>query len=324
MAESGQAQAIPFADTAANLASDHDVLMCYQLLLGRDPENSHVIQEAKTQRLTSIFEAFVRSGEFANKVTRPFNQGEPLGHDAESLGPSTEQLVWLTHKLQLTRRAASAVKAARSWRALFAVLFTVPGFTPAAQPALPRLFGAVDSLVDGQVRGWCIDAAVPGRLVGLAMLADGEVVGRCECQLLRPDVQAAVGGDGRCGFEFEIPEHIRTRSFTLSAQNTESSAAVFGPLYVPASQTALADTVAALQERLGRLDSLMHQVAGALPDLAAELRQLAQALPAPPTEPSEPDRNTQDTDPNQSSNEQEASQQLGSSDRQLLPSEQAE
>ena len=75
MPEVSQAEESLFADTATRLAADHDVLMCYQLLLGRNPENSHVIQEAKTQPIRSILGSFLRSGEFAKHVSGPFQRG---------------------------------------------------------------------------------------------------------------------------------------------------------------------------------------------------------------------------------------------------------
>ena len=281
MADTIQGNALPFADSVSHLASDHDVLMCYQLLLGRDPEDSFVIQEAKTQQLRWIFEGFVRSGEFADRVSRPFAQGEPLAHDAESLGPSAEQLAWLKQILKLNRKTAFAVTAARSWRALFTVLFTLPGFAPASQPTPSQLLGAIDSLVGSQIRGWCIDFAGSGSVVTLALLADDDVMGHCECQSFRPDVQAALGGDGRCGFEFEIPEPFRERTFVLSAQEAKSGTAVLGPLHIPASQAALFERMAVLQDQMGQIETLMRQVAGELPSLMSEMRLLARTVPTP-------------------------------------------
>ncbi len=286
MAGTIQDNALPFADTVSRLASDHDVLMCYQLLLGRDPEDSFVIQEAKTQQLRWIFDGFVRSAEFADRVSRPFAQGEPLAHDAESLGPSAEQLAWLKQTLKLNRKAASAVTAARSWRALFAVLFTLPGFGLVPQPSPSQLLGAINSLTGNQVSGWCIDFAGSGSVVTLAVLADGDVIGQCECHLPRPDVQVALGGDGRCGFAFEIPEPLRERALVLSAQEAKSGTAVLGPFHIPASQAALSNRLAVLQGQMGQIDTLMRQVIGELPSLASEMRLLARVLSAPSSSPS--------------------------------------
>ncbi len=50
MADPDQPQELSFAGAADNLATDHDVMTCYQFLLGRDPE-VYVIQEANTQGL---------------------------------------------------------------------------------------------------------------------------------------------------------------------------------------------------------------------------------------------------------------------------------
>ena len=285
MADQNHGNELPFAESAGRVASDHDVLMCYQLLLGRDPENSFVIQEAKTQQLRWIFEGFVQSGEFDDKVRRPFNQSEPLAHDTETIGPSAEQLTWLKQSLKTSRRTTSAIMASRSWRALFAALFSLPGFTTEPQQTPTQLLGAVESLTGSQVKGWCVDAAGSASAVTLLMLADGDAIGRCECQLLRPDVQMMLGGDGRCGFEFDIPESLREQGFVLSAQDAASGVPVLGPLHMPTSSAALFERVAVLQDRAGRIDNLMRQVAGELPSLASDIRSLAAILSAPADSP---------------------------------------
>ena len=98
-------------------------------------------------------------------------------------------------------------------------------------------------------------------------------------------MQAALGGDGRCGFEFEIPEPFRERALVLSAQEAKSGMAVLGPLHIPASQAALSNRLAVLQGQMGQIDTLMRQVIGELPSLASELRLLASILSASASSP---------------------------------------
>jgi hypothetical protein len=164
------------------------------------------------------------------------------------------------------------------------VLFDLPGFTTQPHPAAPpKPLGAIDRLAGGTVRGWCVDVSGSGLPVTLAMLADGDVVGQCECRLPRPDVQAVVGGDGNCGFEFEIPQSHLERAIILSAKDATSGEPVFGPLHIPPSAVVLSDRVAALQGCVGRIDQMMRHVTDELTTLAGEANSLAKEIAVPVT-----------------------------------------
>jgi len=125
---------IPFTAAAERLSTDHDVLMCYELLLGRDPENSFVIQESKTQPVRRVMEAFLRSDEFANNVAGPFRRGARIAHDSLSRGPNAEQIAWLTMMLRLPDKLVMSLRDACDWKTLFEPLSETLGLLVCPAP----------------------------------------------------------------------------------------------------------------------------------------------------------------------------------------------
>jgi hypothetical protein len=75
----------------------------------------------------------------------------------------------------------------------------------------------VESIGNGLLEGWAIDADNTGRTVEVEVLVDGEVIGRTLANAYRPDLYAAGLGDGNCAFAMALPpsvtsfENVRVR-----------------------------------------------------------------------------------------------------------------
>ncbi len=115
-------QEFAFTEKAALFSTSMATITLYQVLLGRDPENSHVIEEAKAQRIDSLFQSFLRSAEFADFVIAPMKRGERLRHELTGPAPNSVQREWLTSLLVLPPARRESINTATSWREMFRAL----------------------------------------------------------------------------------------------------------------------------------------------------------------------------------------------------------
>jgi hypothetical protein len=69
----------------------------------------------------------------------------------------------------------------------------------------PR-FGACEALRQQAVRGWAIDLSKPDGQVELEVLIDGRPIGAIRTKDPRPDIARQFGGNGRTGFQYDLPE----------------------------------------------------------------------------------------------------------------------
>jgi hypothetical protein len=68
-----------------------------------------------------------------------------------------------------------------------------------------RIEGFVDGCVAGEIRGWALAPAEPGRRVHVVALCDGQVVAEALADLARADLLQDGRGDGRHGFRLKLP-----------------------------------------------------------------------------------------------------------------------
>ena len=113
---------LAFQARAGHPGDDYDVLMCYQIVLGRNPENSFVIEEAKTQSIATMMCAFLHSREFAGAVLARMREGGRLPHADLSSAPSAQQITWLAAQLVLDEAQQAQVRGVRTWEALVGFL----------------------------------------------------------------------------------------------------------------------------------------------------------------------------------------------------------
>jgi ADP-heptose:LPS heptosyltransferase/GT2 family glycosyltransferase len=212
--------------------TDFDVLMGYQLLLGRDPENSFVIADAKSSPVGAFIRALISSGEFQSSVIDRLESGRPMPHETAAIAPSRQQLDWLFRFITVPTYAETMLRSAPTWRHFLRVLLAVPGIplpparTAAAKPAEPQHTAAeadqgfvlvnlenpkpTDKLQPGSLiagSGWTI---APDDIAEIAILLDTQLLTHARYGLPRPDVARSFPHYrhvDHCGFAFtaEIP-----------------------------------------------------------------------------------------------------------------------
>jgi ADP-heptose:LPS heptosyltransferase/GT2 family glycosyltransferase len=229
-------EALAFTAQADAGGTDFDVLMGYQMFLGRDPESSFVIADAKSSPVGAFIRALLGSGEFQSAVVDRLAAGRPLPHETTSSGPSREQLDWLFRQVLLPPRAELALRGRQDWRDWLRMFISVPGVpaapgrvaaADAAKPALeavPVSDGFVliqierpkpgDSLHPGALltgTGWVI---APSDVAEVSVHLDDVLITHARYGLPRPDVARSFPHYrhvDHCGFSFsaELPPTLR-------------------------------------------------------------------------------------------------------------------
>ena len=124
-----------FRAAADALASDLDVLMGYQIFLGRDPENSFVISDAKASAVRGFIRGLLGSGEFQAAVATPLTRGQNLPHERVGAAPLPQHAEWLTAMLFLDATTERAIASAADWNGFWRALAALPGMPLTPQPA---------------------------------------------------------------------------------------------------------------------------------------------------------------------------------------------
>ena len=223
-ADAPPSPAFAFAPHAHGPGSDRDVLLGYQIFLGRDPENSFVIAEAKANPLRGFVTGLILSGEFQAAVPQALARGAPMPHERGGAAPSPDQLAWLSALVPAT--AASAIAGAPDWRGFWTGMLALPGFpgaaAPQAAPDAPAQVAADagfilinldqpkagDKLHPGalvQGAGWAI---APEDIAEIRVTLDDTVLAFARYGLPRPDVAR----------NFPHYRHVDHCGFSFSAQ----------------------------------------------------------------------------------------------------------
>jgi ADP-heptose:LPS heptosyltransferase/GT2 family glycosyltransferase len=223
------AQGLRFTPMADAAGGDRDILMGYQVFLGRDPENSFVIAEAKSSPLRAFITGLILSGEFQAAVLQAMARRVPLPHERNATGPSADQLAWLATLLVLpedVRTALAPPDAVLEWRAFWTTLTAMPGFPrgdEALAPAGPKVAAADagdgfvlitieqpkagDKVQPGSMlngAGWAI---APADIAEVTVLLDETELAPARYGLPRPDVARNFPHYrhvDHCGFAFAV------------------------------------------------------------------------------------------------------------------------
>jgi ADP-heptose:LPS heptosyltransferase len=119
---------VRYAPVTEKPGTDRDILLGYQIFLGRDPENSFVIAEGKSNKLRGFLHGLITSAECHGAVFIPLLNARALPHDRLAPGPTPGQIEWLLHVYDGDAGFAEAVRAAATWRELWRALSVVPDF----------------------------------------------------------------------------------------------------------------------------------------------------------------------------------------------------
>ncbi len=260
---------LSFTPAADAGSTDRDVLIGYQLFLGRDPESSFVIADAKNSPVGAFIRALMGSGEFQSAVLDKLAAGRPLPHEAASAVPSPDHLDWLFRYVRVPGRAETVLRAATSWGEWLRTIVAVPGFpnAPSRAGSAPDGVQAKDaadgfvlinvdqpkpgdrlapgSLIEGS--GWVI---APSDVAEVAIVLDGKLLTHARYGLPRPDVARRFPHYrhvDHCGFSFsaEVPPDIAPAGASVLSVSVRTLRGETGQkgvrLMLPEAQTAAAN-----------------------------------------------------------------------------------
>jgi GT2 family glycosyltransferase len=204
-------------------ASAIDITNCYRLILGRQPENSQVVDEKLGQDFADVVRAFLSSGEFADNVFMPMMTTSYWPPSLFGGTLDADLVAWISdrfladvdrdalepggswyqaQRLMLSRHTPAHAPDFAAWSAsLPSYMSALAG--RAASPA--TLVGAVDSLRGSVVSGWVYDPEAPDDPATVEFLIDGVVVHSVTASRYRADIVEAGLGAGIAGFRTELP-----------------------------------------------------------------------------------------------------------------------
>lgn len=202
-------------------ATAFDVVMCYQVFLGRDPETEHIVDVATRDPVRVHIRAFLSSDEFETEVLKRLRQGGRLPHERLGPGPSSAHLAWVARHLQLPAGERAALARLRGWDGLLTLICRAdgrdwgdrdnPALRLAEHVSMPRtvllrpdgdcVIG-VGEVCHEHLDGWAVLASDPRRPLDVEFGIEGEAIARQRAEGDRPEVALLFGGDGRAGFSF--------------------------------------------------------------------------------------------------------------------------
>jgi ADP-heptose:LPS heptosyltransferase/GT2 family glycosyltransferase len=127
-AEGTSASGIRYAPVTEKPGTDRDILFGYQIFLGRDPENSFVIADGKSNTLRGFLHGLITSTECYGAVLTPLLNARQLPHERISPGPAPAQIDWLLRLYDADAAFADSLRTAATWRDLWRALAVIPDF----------------------------------------------------------------------------------------------------------------------------------------------------------------------------------------------------
>lgn len=108
-----------FDSTAHDMVTDYDVVMAYEVFLGRHPESSSAIDYHKSATFSEMIAGFLASREFEDNVYNPLKFSRPVMRGDYKRPPSEDQLSWLLHYIVFSDKQKQALRSAESWSEFF-------------------------------------------------------------------------------------------------------------------------------------------------------------------------------------------------------------
>ena len=203
---------------AERQATALDVLMCYQVFLGRDPESDQVVALATREPVRAHFRAFLAAEEFQSVVRERLRHGARLPHERLGPGPSAAHLAWVARHLLLPAAERARLLALRDWPELVRLICradqqerddaTLRLAEHVALPGGVLLRPAPDCVIGVEpprpawIEGWAVRPGNPPCRLAVELGIEGGAVARQRASQARPEVALLFGGDGRAGFAF--------------------------------------------------------------------------------------------------------------------------
>ena len=124
------AKTLEFGPGADRLSMAYDVLLGYQIFLGRDPESSFVIHEKTGKPVFELVQDFVSCPEFQGRLARSLNEGTAAGRTDSTSELTREHIMWLQSVLSLSEKQSDLLNQATTWRELLEMLASELGGEP--------------------------------------------------------------------------------------------------------------------------------------------------------------------------------------------------
>ncbi len=264
-----------------------DIVNCYRLALGRDPESEAVVEDKLSQSKSGLLPDFFSSAEFDEGVRNDVPRGSPP-QPSLRLPPSAEIKTWAAGFAPLSPEGVKAVEIAESWAGLYRALFADESFiaqvlndtararNPAFVSALAareeleavsRIEGRIELITPHEIRGWALDRGNPQRRLGLELWIEGVFRAAVTCDRYRLELQERFGGSGVFGFALTRPPAPQGAGPLRAELREARSGAVIDVLQLPAVGAPPMDAASALRRELAEVRTLLARIEARLPDV---------------------------------------------------------
>ncbi len=267
--------------------SRRDIVNCYRLALGRDPESEAVVEEKLRQPKSGLLPDFFSSSEFDEGVRKDVIQGSLLQPGFRER-PTAEIKAWIAGFAPISPEGAQAVKSAENWPGVYRALFSDDVF--AAQilngaardinstfisalsareqvESISPIEGRIELITPHEIRGWALDAGDPDRRLGLELWIDGRFRGAVVADLYRRELQERFGGSGVFGFVTRRPSEPKGSGPVRAELREIRSGAVVEVFQLPSVQPPPHDASIALRRELAEIRALLTRIEARLPDV---------------------------------------------------------
>ncbi len=146
-----KAPVFAFRPAAGNALTDYDVVMAFEIFLGRNPESAAVIDYHKAKTFPGMMAGCLGSREFTETVVRPMRTGVKLRRGDYRGKPSVEQLAWLARYIVLDTAQLDSLEQAPDWAGFFQALHAIGG-VDLAQGAPEAVDDGVDGILERVAR----------------------------------------------------------------------------------------------------------------------------------------------------------------------------
>lgn len=279
--------------SATSFLNSQDIESCFQLFLGRSVgprDNPAALAEGSFDALLA---AILDSEEFREAILAPVLLREPLPQAKIAETPSWKLIDWAQRMLPMEPATCKKLGAARSWIMLLELLLADTSLSGVSQTMgdagvgdflrdrltsdgpLPtrNVVGNIDSASSFEMRGWAVDLCDKSTAVVLNFFADEMFLGTARCDESRPDVEEVVGGDGNCGFRFQISPAHRDGfgdGRKVFARDAISGATVGHGIAVRADAGHDWDAIQSTRHELAQMRRMLERIEARLPELGRQ------------------------------------------------------
>lgn len=267
---------------AATQVTREDVERCYELVLGRGPDNATVVDDFVGCEMSFMLGVFFEGPEFARRVRGAIAQGRAPQGGLFDEAPEPQLLGWLGRRLGVVALNEQAIQ---TWPSLFFTLFSDSTFLTssrlagrvfqpdewrrlgqmAAEPARYARRAVLESVSGLKVEGWAVNPLAPDEPLIVELWIDGTFAAATRTSKFRRHLQDRFGGTGEFGFDFELPADRLKKGRILRLELREPGApAALAEIEAQPSAPAT-DSYDHIRRELAGLKSAVARIEAAMP-----------------------------------------------------------